>query len=327
MILLTGATGFVGAYIMKELVSRGHRVRAIRRSSITPFYIPESITSQVEWIEGNVLDIVALSDAMQNVTAVIHSAGKVSFARRDQKELYHTNIEGTANVVNAAIENNVPRIVHISSVAALGRKTDGANVTEKKKWEESKVNTHYSISKYHAEMEVWRGIGEGLQAVIVNPSTVLGFGDWNSTSCRIFKNAYDEFPWYTKGVNGFVDVEDVAAVVVQLMESNLSNERYILNSENWSFQQLLNTMADGLNKKRPPNHATPLLGALAWRLEKLKSMFNGKPALLSKESAKIAQSVTHFDNSKILSALPNFKFTPLQTSIERACRKYLQHIS
>lgn len=327
MILLTGATGFIGAYIMQELVNRGHKVRAIRRSAVTPFYIPEAITNQVEWVEGNVLDVVALSDAMEKVTAVIHSAAKVSFARRDRKELYHTNIEGTANVVNAAIDNNVPRIVHISSVAALGRKADGSIVTEQKKWESSKVNTHYSISKYHAEMEVWRGIGEGLEGVIVNPSTVLGFGDWNSSSCRIFKNAYDEFPWYTKGVNGFVDVEDVASIVVQLLESNLSSERYIINSENWSFQQLLNSMADGLNKKRPSNHATPLLGAFAWRLEKLKSMFTGKPALLSKESAKVAQSVTYFDNSKILSALPGFRFTPLETSIERACKKYLQHIS
>lgn len=324
MILVTGGTGFIGAYILKELVEQGFRVRAIRRSPRLPQFISASILQQVEWIDGDVLDYVSLEEALAEVDTVIHSAAVVSFHRKDRELLYKTNIEGTTNVVNAAIECGVRRFVHVSSVAALGRKGDGSIVTEEKKWEESAINTHYAISKYHAELEVWRGIAEGLQGVIVNPSTVLGFGDWNSSSCAIFKNAYREFPWYTHGVNGFVDVEDVSRAIVSLMKSDINSERFILNSENWSFQQLLNTMADHFNKKRPSRHATPFLGNIAWRMERLRAMITGVKPLLSRESARVAQSRTHFSNEKILRTLNGFAFKPLEETIAKACSLYLK---
>ena len=141
--------------------------------------------------------------------------------------MYKVNVEGTANVVNIALEKNIRRLVHISSVAALGRKADGGHVNEEKKWEEFKGEYALCKSQYKAELEVWRGISEGLDAVILNPSTILGYGDWNSSSSAIFKRVYDEFKWYTPGVNGFVDVEDVAAATVLLMESGISGERFI----------------------------------------------------------------------------------------------------
>lgn len=176
-------------------------------------------------------------------------------------------------------------------------------------------------------MEMWRGIGEGLNGIIINPSTVIGYGDWNTSSTIIFKNIYNNFPWYTMGINGFVDVEDVARATVALMQSYISEERFIVNSENWSFQQLLNTMADGFKTNHPGKHATPFLSEVAWRFEKLKSLFTGKNPLLSKESARVAHSKTYFDNSKILKAIPGFSFTPLQKSIEKACRKYVENFS
>jgi dihydroflavonol-4-reductase len=157
----------------------------------------------------------------------------------------------------------------------------------------------------------------------VNPSTVLGYGDWNMSSCAIFKNVYKEFPWYTTGINGFVGVEDVARATVLLMESDLRGERFIVNSENWSFQQLLNTIADGFGKKHPSKEATRLMGSIAWRLEKLKSAFSGKKPLLTRESARVAHSITYFDNNKILKSLPGFTFTPLAHSIKSACERYL----
>lgn len=326
-ILITGGTGFLGSYIIKELVEKGYAVRAIRRStSKLPFYIQAEILQKVEWVDGDVLDVVALDDAMNGVETVIHAAALVSFHKADHKEMMAVNINGTANVVNTALENNINRFIHISSVAAIGRKTDGGNVNEEKKWTESPVNTQYGISKFKSEMEVWRGIGEGLNAVILNPGTIIGYGDWNSSSCALFKNAYNEFSWYTNGINGFVDVEDVAKATVLMMESEITEQRFILNGDNWPFRKLFNKMAEGFGKKLPHRLATPFLGEFAWRMEKIRSLFTGKKPLLTKESARVAHSKTFFDNSKILKALPGFSFTPLEVSIQNACKKYVNAI-
>ena len=307
-------------------MQKGYTVSAIRRSNKLPFFIPAVVFDKVNWIEGDVLDTDLLEHSMNGIDIVIHSAAKVSFVSGDNGSMLKTNIEGTANVVNAALLRNVKRLVHISSVAALGRSANGETVTEEKKWEDSNINTQYAISKYNAEMEVWRGIGEGLDAVIVNPSTILGYGDWNNSSCAIFKSAYDEFPWYSNGVNGFVDVEDTARAAVLLMESGISNQRFIINGDNWSFRKLFNTMADAFGKKRPHRAATPTLSAIAWRIEKVKSLFSGKPSLLTKESARIAQTTTYFNNRKLCDALPGFAFTPLDQSVKNACNHYLQYL-
>ena len=323
MILVTGGTGFLGSYIIQQLVEQGYNVRAIKRnSSRLPFYISADILNKVEWVDGDVLDVFSLDDAMKGIDIVIHAAAIVSFHQSDKLLMTQTNVDGTANVVNLALENNIRRFIHISSVAALGRTKNGEIVTEKKEWTENNINTAYAISKHKAEMEVWRGIGEGMDAVILNPSTILGFGDWNHSSCAIFKTGYNEFGYYTEGVNGFVDVTDVAKAVVLLMQSTVSAERFIISSENWSFKKLLDSIADGFQKKKPNTLATPFIGAIAWRLEKIKALFkNGKP-MLTQESAKVAQSKTFFDNSKILAALPNFQFSSLEKTITESCAKY-----
>jgi len=326
-VFITGGTGFVGSYIIRNLVEKGHSVRAIRRSNKLPFYISSEVLNRVEWVNGDVLDIVSLNDAMQGMDAVVHSAAIVSFSRKERHEMYHVNVEGTANVVNAAIENKIKRFLHISSVAALGRTIKTETVTEQKKWEENKNNTHYAISKHHSELHVWRGFAEGLEGVIINPSTVLGFGDWHQSSCAIFKNAYKEFSWYTKGINGFVGVEDVAEATVQLLFSHMTQRRYIINAENRSFQQLFNTIADGFHKKYPHREATKTMGEIAWRMERLKEIFTGKKALLTKETAKVAHSKTSFDNAALLKELPNFQFNPLEKVIKTACEKYLQALN
>ena len=273
-------------------------------------------------MEGDVLDVVSLEEAMQGIEGVIHSAAFVSFNKKERKQMYQVNIEGTANVVNIALENNVKRFIHVSSVASLGKRTNGSIVNEDSKWQENKLNTNYAVSKYYGEMEVWRGIAEGLNAVIVNPSTILGYGDWNSSSNALFKNAYNGFPWYTNGVNGFVDIEDVSKAIVKLLATNIRSERFILNGENWSYRKLFDTIADSFGKRRPYRKATPLLSSLAWRLEKLRSFFTGKKVLLTKETAKVAQSSTNFDNNKILNALPGFTFTNLEQTIRKACGRY-----
>lgn len=323
MVFVTGGTGFLGAYIIQHLVENGYRVRAFRRSATMPFFIPGNILSRVEWVDGDVLDIISLADAMKGVNAVIHSAAIVSFHHTDRKKMYQVNIDGTANVVNAALDAGGIRLIHISSVAALGRTTMAETVNEEKKWQESSNNTHYAITKHESEMHVWRAFAEGLDGVIINPSTILGFGDWNKSSCAIFKNGYREFAWYTRGINGFVGVEDVAAAVVQLLESEISHQRFIVSAENISFRDLFNHIADNFHKRQPYREATPAMGALAWRMEKLKFILTGIKPLLTKETAKVAHSKTSFDNSSLLSALPGFRYTPLASVIRNSCEKYL----
>ena len=321
-VLVTGGTGFIGAYIIKELVDKGYHVRAIRRSNKLPFFISPDILNKVEWVTGDVLDVISLNEAMQGVDAVIHSAALVSFDKKERKQMYNTNVDGTANVVNLALENGIKKLVHISSISALGRTATGEKVNEEKKWLNSKLNSHYGISKNKAEMEVWRGMGEGLDAVIINPSTVLGFGNWHDSSCAIFKNSYKGFPWYTNGVNGFVAVEDVAKVAVLLMESNITEERFIINHENWEFKKLFDAIADGFGQKHPKWQATPFLSSIAWRMEKVKSFLKNAKPLLTKETARIALSKTYWQNDKILKALPEFSFMALEPCITKACKNY-----
>lgn len=325
-VLVTGGTGFIGAYIIQELITKGYSVKALHRSNNFPFYISKETLSKVEWIQGDILDVVMLENAMDNVDAIIHSAAIVSFDKKLREQMYRINVEGTANVVNLALEKNIKRLIHISSVAAIGRTAKGQTVDEEKKWVTSSLNTHYAISKQKSEMEVWRAMAEGLSAVIVNPSTVLGFGNWNSSSTAIFKNIYHGFSWYSEGENGFVDVKDVAEVAVALIDAEIAGQRFILNGDNWPFRKLFNSIADQFKKPQPHRLATPFLGEIAWRLEHLKSYFSGHRPLLTKESAKVAHSRTNFDNSKILKALPGFNFTPLQQTIEIACGQYEQAI-
>ena len=321
-VLVTGGTGFIGAYILKELVDKGYHVRAIRRSNKLPFFISPDILNKVEWVSGDVRDVISLNEAMQNVDAIIHSAAVVSFDKRDRAQMYNTNVDGTANVVNLALENGIKKLVHISSISALGRTASGEKVDEEKKWLNSKLNSHYGISKNKAEMEVWRGMGEGLDAVIINPSTVLGFGNWHDSSCAIFKNSYNGFPWYTKGINGFVAVEDVAKIAVLLIESNITEERFIINHENWEFKKLFDAIADGFGQKKPKWEATPFLSSIAWRAEKIKSFLKNAKPLLTKETARIALSRTYWQNDKILKAFPGFSFMALESSITKACKNY-----
>lgn len=325
-LLVTGGTGFLGSYIIKALIAKGYAVRAIRRSNKLPFYIPKEIFDKVEWVDGDILDVISLEEAMQGINTVIHSAAIVSFHKRDRELMYQVNVEGTANVVNAALEQNVKRLIHISSVAALGRTMIGGSVNEEKKWEESKANTHYAKSKYKGELEVWRGISEGLNGVVLNPSTILGYGDWNTSSCAIFKNIYEEFKWYAPGLNGFVDVEDVARAVAAILESNINEQRFIVNGDTWAFKKLMDTIADNFGKKRPSRQSTAFLLNLAWRMEKVKSFFSRKNPLLTRETARIAMSKTYFDNEKLLKTLPGFSYTPLEQTIRQATQKYLEQV-
>ena len=317
MILVTGATGLVGTHLLRRLVQSGQKVRATYRSSI-----PSSdISNQVEWVRADILDILSMEEAMQQIQQVYHCAAVVSFNPDQKKQLQHVNIQGTANVVNAALDAGVQKMVFMSSVAALGRIREDIAIDESMNWTPETSNSEYGKSKYLAEMEVWRGIGEGLNAVIVNPVIILGAGDWSSGSTAIFKSAYDEFPWYTEGVSGFVDVEDVVTVMIELMKSNISDQRFIVSSANIPSRTIFSMIAQGFGKKLPSRKVSPFMAAIVWRLEAIKSWFTGKSPLLTKETARTAQAKVNFDNTKLLKQLPAFSYTSTEASIDRICRE------
>ena len=315
MILVTGASGLVGSHLIQQLVAQNKKVRALYCNTLPAANSNENI----EWMQADILDVVALENAMKRVTQVFHCAAIVSFNPKKKQQLHQTNIQGTANIVNAAIEANVQKLLFVSSVAALGRIREGKAIDETMNWSEETSNSEYGKTKYLAEMEVWRGIGEGLNAVIVNPSIILGSGDWHKGSSEIFKSAYDEFPWYTEGTTGFVDVQDVVRAMLLLMESDISAQRFILSGDTATYKNLFTLIASGFNKKPPYKKVTPIIAALVWRWEAIKSMVTGIDPLLTKETAKTAQAKVSFDNTKLRKFLPDFSYTPLQESISRIC--------
>lgn len=315
MILVTGANGLVGSHLVQKLVAAGKTVRALYRTEIP---VIEGANG-VEWFKGDILDVIAMEQAMEGVKQVYHCAATVSFNPRNKARLHHTNVEGTANVVNASLNAGIDKMVFVSSVAALGRIREDKPINETMNWSEETSNSEYGKSKYFAEMEVWRGIGEGLNAVIVNPTIILGAGDWSKGSTEIFKSAYDEFPWYTEGTGGFVDVLDVVKAMMLLMDSDRTAERYILSAENLTYKRVFDQIAYHFEKKAPYKKVTPFITNMVWRMEAFKSFFTGKEPMLTKETAKTAAAKVRFDNNKLKLYFVNFRYNPMEESIERIC--------
>ncbi len=313
-ILVTGGAGLLGNELLKQLLDEDYIVTAIYNS--TPLAISH-LNLKTE--QCNILDTSRLEEIMQDITHVYHCAAMVSFEPKDKYQLLKINVEGTANVVNACLNADVQKLVHVSSVSALGRIRKGEVITEHMNWTPETSNSVYGKSKYLSELEVWRGIGEGLQAAIVNPSIILGGNNWHSGSGALFKNAYNEFKWYTEGTGGFVDVRDVAHIMILLMNSEITEERFIVSAENISYKELFSSMAKYFGKNPPAKKVSPLMGEIVWRLEAIRNTFSGKKLLLTKETARTAQTTVFFDNSKILNALPEFQFTPIINSIEHTC--------
>ena len=313
-ILVTGAAGLVGNELTQQLLDKGYRVTAIYNSAPVEISHPNLNIKQCD-----ILDTSCLEEVMENITHVYHCAAVVSFEPKDKSKLFKINVEGTENVVNACINSNVEKLIHVSSVSALGRIRNGEIVTEQMNWTEETSNSVYGKSKYLGELEVWRGIGEGLQAAIVNPTIILGGHRWDNSSSALFKSAYNEFKYYTEGTTGFVDVRDVAHAMILLMNSKISGERFILSAENLSYKEIFFLMAKYFGKKPPQKNVTPLLAEIVWRLEAMKSAITGKKHLLTKETARTAQSKVKYDNTKILEALPAFEFIPVAETIKRTC--------
>ena len=320
MIFVTGASGLVGSHLIQSLLFKGKKVRALYRQSVPVF----AGSDQCEWIKGDILDPIGLTEALEGVDYVYHCAAIVSFAPGAAAKMLQSNVEGTANVVNACLVQQIKKLIFVSSVAALGRIRENEAIDETMNWTPETSNSVYGQSKYLAELEVWRAMEEGLPMAIVNPVIILGAGDWNNGSSGIFKSAYNEFPWYTKGMSGFVDVLDVVDAMQLLMESEVTGQRYVLSADNLHYRDLFNSIATAFNKRLPYKKVTPFLAGIVWRLEALKGLITGKAPLLTKETAATAQAVVKFNNRKFLDAFPNFKYRNLEETIQRVARELKQ---
>jgi dihydroflavonol-4-reductase len=302
LIIVSGATGFLGSHLVCHLLEKGHAVKALKRSSSTltefnyifsthfedqPIQVREDLLKRLTWAEADLFDIISLEEALAGASEVYHCAAIVSFLPGDRDRLMRVNVQGTANMVNAALQNKVARFCHVSSIASLGRDDSGTVITESNKWRDSVHNSNYAISKYKGEMEVWRGIEEGLHAVIVNPSVILGVGDWKKGSCRIFDICRKGMPFYTGGVNGYVDVRDVARAMYMLMNREASfGQRYILSAADIQMKLLMTKVAEGLGTRPPRLPVNRFMAEIAWRFFALTAAISGKEPAITRETAR-----------------------------------------
>lgn len=331
MILVTGGTGMVGAHLLLQLLHRNEAVRAIYRN-------PESIekTKQlfhmenkmewfaaIEWIQADITDIPALEKAFENIKYVYHCAALISFDPNDEEQLRKINIEGTANIVNCCIAFKVKKLCHVSSIAALGDAKEGEKIiTETTEWNPEKNHSDYALTKFGAENEVWRGAQEGLEVIIVNPGVIFGKGFSASGSGVFFHKIQNGFSFFTLGTIAITAVEDVVKIMVELLQSENTGERYIIVSENIILQELLNNIADSMHKKRPSLYASPFLTSLFWRFDWFLSFLFFKKRSFVKATAIASHSKKIYDNSKVVHFL-NFSFIPMKTYIATLAKRYL----
>ncbi len=332
MILVTGGTGHLGAHLLYQLVNGNKPVRAIVRNhsrieitrKIFALYSqdPDTLIRRIDWVEGDVTDYSSILDALKDVSVVYHAAGFVSFNDRHKKKLENVNSTGTANIVNGCFEAGVKRLCHVSTIATLGETSNNETLTETLIWNQGESATAYAKSKFRGEMEVWRGIYEGLNAVIVNPSVIIGPGMWLGHGNDILKSVYKGFKYYTSGSTGFVDVRDVAKIMVLLTEGSWQGERYILNSENLSHKIILDYIATEMDKPKPSVMISPGLAKVALYIENIRAFLTGTSPRLSSKSLEIAFENLNYSNQKILE-IPGVKFLSVQESISDTVKGYL----
>jgi dihydroflavonol-4-reductase len=319
-ILVTGGTGFIGAYLIRLLLQKGYKVRAIRRASSNSVLL-EDVNAQIEWQEADILDIVALEDAFAGVAQVFHCAAMVSFDPKDRTAMHKVNVEGTANVVNLCLHFGIEKLVHVSSIAALGRSKERPHLTESAKWANSPDNSQYAISKYLAEQEVWRGQEEGLNVAIVNPSVVVGSRQWDEGMAKFVAQVDKGLKLYPTGRSGFVDVRDVVHFMLRLMESDISGQRFILNDTNLLHRDFFALIAQHLDKPIPSIPVGPALMELAWRVEWLKSKILGQKPQVTRESGRASVSHYTYANEKSLGAF-DFQYIPIAATLREMVQQY-----
>lgn len=322
-ILVTGATGLLGSHLTRLLVKNGRSVRAIRRPTSRMELVRE-VENQVEWMEADVTDLLSLEPVFEGVSHVFHAAAMVSFDPRDREKMTRINVEGTANVVNLCLDFGVKKLVHVSSVAAIGRVAGKKEVAETNRWERSAANSHYAITKFQAEAEAWRGLAEGLDVAVVNPSIIVGAGFWDEGSIRFFRQIDQGLRFYPPGGSGFVDVRDVARFMMNLMDSEVVGERFILNGGNCSYRQFFEMIATGLKRKPPSIPVNKWMAELAWIFGWLQQKLTGQPPMVTRETARNAMETWIYRNEKSMQFI-DFNYTPIEKTIEEICKAYVSN--
>jgi nucleoside-diphosphate-sugar epimerase len=333
MILVTGGTGLVGSHLLFKLVKKGYNVRAIYRSKkkidatkhVFSYYTTQvdELFSKIDWVEAHLNDIPALTKAFKDVSRVYHCAALVSFDPNDYYTLRRINIEGTANIVNLCLANTIEKLCYVSSIAAIGHgEPDETIISENTNWIPEEDHNVYAITKYGAEIEIWRGTQEGLETVVVNPGFIFGPGFWRTSSGSLFKKIYKGLSHYTNGVTGYVDINDVVIAMMQLMDSSIKNERYILVSDNLSFKEFATKVAQELKVEPPKKEASKRLLQMVWRLDWLNHLLRRKRRKLTKQMAGTISEKYYYSNKKIIDDL-DFKFKPIDVSITETCRFFL----
>ncbi len=316
MVLVTGGTGFVGAHLLLHLIENGENVRAIYRTenniqktkSVFELYKKAHLFEKINWLEADILDVPSLEIAFTDIEYVYHCAAFISFDPKDEDILRKTNIEGTANMVNFSIAKGIKKFCFVSSIAALGDLAPHETfITEETEWNPEKPHSDYAISKYGAEMEVWRALQEGLDVIIINPGVIMGpipkTKNTDQGSAELYIKVANGLPFYMLGSTGFIAVNDVVKIAFELMKSDIKNERFTLISDNIVFRDILNTIAHTLKVKRPTIHANPFLMNLLWIADSIFSTLFLQKRQLTKATAKASYSKSLYSNEKIKTAL------------------------
>ncbi len=320
-IFVTGATGFLGSYIVRQLLDdKYENITCLSRRNSTKD-LTSDFYHKVTWVDGDILDVPFLSEVLQGVDCIIHAAAIVTFSIREKKKMIQTAVDGTANLVNIGLECDVKKFVHISSIAAIGRKKPIEDISEKMIFSHSKYNTTYGLSKFLAEQEVWRGHAEGLNVTILNPSMILGAGRWSSSSVQIFKKVKNGLSYYPYGTNGWVDVRDVANAVVISVSELYNGERFIISAENLPYKSIMEDIAVGLNVKAPDKKVNMNLAGIVWRLEAIRSYFTGKNPAITKETIQSTSVISRYDNTKSKEIL-GLQYRPIKDTIKESCEVF-----
>ncbi len=322
MIAVTGANGLLGSFVVRKLIQEDRPFKAVKREG-SDVSLLDDVKSKITWCEADILDTVRLREAFEDVTQVIHTAAVASFNPRRATQILDVNVQGTRNIVNTCLSLGIRRILHVSSVAALGRQKGQKSVTENNKWVDTPLNSVYAKAKYLAELEIFRGQEEGISSVIINPSAILAGANWNRSSAQLFKYVWDQKPFYFEGSLNYVDVTDVVDLMYTLLDSDIEGERFIASAGKISYKDFFDMIAKEFNKKAPSIRLAKSLLGIGAVVEHFRSWITGGEPRLTRETARLAGADFLFENQKIKNML-DFEFQPIQATLHKCCGYYLE---
>lgn len=322
-IFITGASGFVGNHVVRLLIDSGYtNLTCLKRHHSDLSFLGQSYTVKCHWVTGDLLNLPLLEEQMAGHEVIINLAADVSFSTKNKKQLLQNAVSSAANLINAALYNDINKVIHVSSVAAIGRRKKIDYIDESIIFSHSAYDTTYGLTKFLAEQEVWRGHAEGINATVLCPSLILGSGNWQTSSIQLFEKIYKGLRYFPLGLTGWVNVEDVATAVLKSLEGDYSGERFIISADNHSYKEVFELIAASIGVKQPEKAITPTLGSIMWRIEKLKTTINRTEPLFTKETFLSTSVNSYYDNSKSVEVL-HLKYQSIEDTIKTAGNIFL----